>query len=101
MTTAVRLVHFSDIHVSAPRCVWHREDWLNKRLTAWINLRLLGRGFRFRRTEQVLKALVAELERRPADWLVFSGDATALGFEEEVARAAVLLRVGEWPGLAV
>ncbi len=101
MTTAVRLVHFSDIHVTARRCVWRGEDWLNKRLAAWVNLRLLGRGFRFRRTERVLGALLEELHRRPPDHVVFSGDATAMGFEEEMARAAVLLRVGEWPGLAV
>jgi 3',5'-cyclic AMP phosphodiesterase CpdA len=101
MTTPVRLVHFSDVHVSAPRCVWHGEDWLNKRLTAWINLRLLGRGFRFRRSVDVLAALLEEVKRNPPDRLVFSGDATALGFEEEVARAATLLQVGDWPGLAV
>jgi 3',5'-cyclic AMP phosphodiesterase CpdA len=98
---AVRLAHVSDIHVTAPGYSWRREDWLNKRLTAWINLRLLGRGFRFRQGETVLAALAAELDRRPPDHLVFSGDATALGFEEEVAHAAHLLQVGELPGLAV
>jgi 3',5'-cyclic AMP phosphodiesterase CpdA len=97
----VRLVHFSDIHVTAPRCVWRGEDWLNKRMAAWLNLRVLGRGFRFRRTEAVLEALLAELDRHPPDHIVFSGDATAMGFEEEEERAAQLLRVRRWPGLAV
>src|SRR5262249_19954167 len=68
---------------------------------AWINLRLLGRGYRFRRAERVLSALTAELRDRAIDHVVFSGDATAMGFEEETARAAHLLRVGEMPGLAV
>src|SRR5205823_3671493 len=52
-TTPIRLVHFSDVHVSVRGCVWRREDWMNKRMSAWINLRVLGRGFRFRRTEHV------------------------------------------------
>src|SRR5207302_1718837 len=45
-----------------------------------------------------------ELRRSPPDRLVFSGDATALGFEAEVARAAQLLSLGNGrhlPGLAV
>src|SRR5262245_16396316 len=85
---AVRLAHVSDIHITAPRATWRREDWLNKRLTAWINLRFLGRGFRFRKAEDVIAALAEELDGRPPDRVVFSGDATALGFEEEVAHAA-------------
>jgi 3',5'-cyclic AMP phosphodiesterase CpdA len=102
--TTVRLAHFSDIHVSAAGCVWRREDWFNKRLTSWFNLRLLGRGFRFRQTDRVLAALSSDLHTRGFDRVVFSGDATALGFEAEVARAAELLGLREdppLPGLAV
>src|SRR5262249_39317282 len=51
--------------------------------------------------EQVIRALRADLTSHRIDHLVFSGDATALGFEEEVALAARLLDVGAWPGLAV
>ena len=39
---AVRLVHLSDIHVTAPAFRWFAEDWFNKRLPAWFNLRLPG-----------------------------------------------------------
>jgi 3',5'-cyclic AMP phosphodiesterase CpdA len=69
-----------------------------------MNLRCLGRGFRFRRAETVLAVLVDELRRRPPDRVVFSGDATALGFESELKRAATLLGVNEGvslPGIAV
>jgi 3',5'-cyclic AMP phosphodiesterase CpdA len=100
----VRLAHFSDIHVTAARCRWRPEDLFNKRLPAWINLRLLGRGFRFRCTDEVLASLRQELHQRGYDRIIFSGDATALGFREEVARAAALLEVGRpggLPGLAV
>jgi 3',5'-cyclic AMP phosphodiesterase CpdA len=101
--TDVRLAHFSDIHVSAPS-TWRAGDWLSKRLTSWVNLRLLGRGRRFAGAEHVTAALADELRRGRFDRLLFSGDATALGFEEEVVRAAQLLGVGQPgvpPGLAV
>jgi 3',5'-cyclic AMP phosphodiesterase CpdA len=98
----VRLAHFSDIHVNAPTFSWRLRDWLNKRMSAWIHLHLLGRGKRFRHTEPILTALRAELRQRDFDRLVFSGDATALGFEEEMRRAAEYLGVSEaLPGLAV
>ena len=101
---AVRLVHLSDIHVTVPACRWHREDWFNKRLPAWFNLRWLGRGRRFFNADAVLAALMAELRRHPPDRVVFSGDATALGFEEETVRASTLLGLRDpdpLPGIAV
>jgi 3',5'-cyclic AMP phosphodiesterase CpdA len=99
----IRLAHFSDLHIAAPGA-WRLRDWLSKRLTSWINLRLLGRSRKFAQAERVVAALAAELRQRGFDRLLFSGDATALGFEEEQARAAQLLGVGRPgmpPGLAV
>src|SRR5262249_28160160 len=64
----------------------------------------LGRAYRFRRAEQVLAVLAEELRARRPDRVVFSGDATALGFETEVAHAARLLGLADGeplPGLAV
>lgn len=104
MNNSVRLVHISDPHVAVRHCRWRRQDWLSKRLAAWMNLRLLGRGFRFRHNDRVLPALLDELRRQPPDCVVFSGDATALGFEEEVVRACEMLGVSSpdpLPGLAV
>jgi 3',5'-cyclic AMP phosphodiesterase CpdA len=101
---SVRLAHFSDVHVTAPACIWRKRDYLSKRLSAWVNLRLLGRGRRFRHAEAVLATLRAELRTQSFDHLVFSGDATAMGFEEEMARAAHLIGVGCTdvpPGIAV
>jgi 3',5'-cyclic AMP phosphodiesterase CpdA len=100
----IRLAHLSDVHVTAPALEWARGDWFSKRYAAWINLRWLGRGRRFRRADEVLAALAAELPRRGVDRIIFSGDATALGFESEMRRAAELLGVGREgrpPGLAV
>jgi 3',5'-cyclic AMP phosphodiesterase CpdA len=87
----VTLAHFSDIHVTCLPLGWRRADWFNKRLVAWLNLRVLGRAFRFRRADEVLAALVADLRAVAPDHVIFSGDATALGFDSELAHAARLL----------
>jgi 3',5'-cyclic AMP phosphodiesterase CpdA len=103
-SATVRLAHFSDVHVTAARLGWRPGDWLTKRVTGWFNLSVLGRGRRFARADEVLAALMAELRRAPPDRVIFSGDATALGFESECARAASLLGLAEGeplPGLAV
>src|SRR5437588_6636867 len=60
----VRLAHFSDIHVTTKPLGWRSADWFNKRFPAWVNLRLLGRAYRFRHANRVLDALVAELRQR-------------------------------------
>jgi 3',5'-cyclic AMP phosphodiesterase CpdA len=102
--TAVRLAHFSDIHLTAERPGWRGADLLSKRVTGWINLRLLGRGHRFAHAERAVAALMAELRQAPPDRVVFSGDATALGLEAECARAASLLGLtgpDPLPGIAV
>jgi 3',5'-cyclic AMP phosphodiesterase CpdA len=92
----LRLVHVSDVHVSAPGTAWRPADYISKRLTGWINLRLLGRGKRFRHTDAILAALAAEWrgEARP-DHVIFSGDSSALGLAAEVDQAARLLGVHE------
>jgi 3',5'-cyclic AMP phosphodiesterase CpdA len=98
------LAHFSDIHVTAPTCSWRPRDWLNKRMSAWLNLRVLGRGKHFCHTDRILTALRKEMRQRNFHHLVFSGDATAMGFEEETRRAAELLGLDaeeRLPGLAV
>jgi 3',5'-cyclic AMP phosphodiesterase CpdA len=92
------------VHITAKPLGWRRGDWFSKRLTGWMNFRLLGRSFRFRKANEVVAALLADLDRRRPDHVVFSGDATALGFEAEFARAADLLDLtgtARPPGLAV
>ncbi len=101
---SIRLVHFSDVHVTTPRLGWRRRDYLSKRVTGWLNLRLLGRGYRFRYANRAAAAMIRHVLDRPPDHLIFSGDATTLAFEAEFAHAARLLGVNqpEMPrGLAV
>jgi 3',5'-cyclic AMP phosphodiesterase CpdA len=100
----VRLAHFSDVHLTAKPLGWRRSDYLSKRLPGWINLAWFGRGHRFQHADEVLKALAAELKTRPPDRIIFSGDATALGFEAELAQVPAILGVNQeqhLPGLAV
>src|SRR6516164_3250553 len=99
----IRLAHFSDIHLSSPRFEWKLEDWFSKRLTSWLNHRFLGRARRFALAEDIVARLMDDLLERRVDHLVFSGDATALGFESEIRRAADFLRIGQFPipGLAI
>jgi len=102
--SAVSLAHFSDIHVTARPLGWSVKDWFSKRLTGWLNLKALGRGRRFARADELVTALMAELHQSPPERVVFSGDATALGFASECDRAASLLGLhgpNPLPGLAV
>jgi 3',5'-cyclic AMP phosphodiesterase CpdA len=91
----IRLAHFSDIHVSTLLLGWKLHDWFTKRLTSWLNHRVLGRARRFTLAQTIVARLADHLRERGTDHLVFSGDATALGFESEFRRAAELLCVGQ------
>ena len=75
----VCLAHLSDIHVTASSA-WTKRDLFSKRITGWINLKIFGRGFRFRNTNEILNALMKDIKSQNLDSIVFSGDATALGF---------------------
>jgi 3',5'-cyclic AMP phosphodiesterase CpdA len=100
----VRLAHLSDVHITSAKLEWTLRDWLNKRYAAWFNFRWLGRRHRFRHADTVLARLMDDLTRQRPDHIVFSGDATALGFEAEFHRAAQIMHVDDPerpPGLAV
>ncbi|HEV3237559.1 MAG TPA: metallophosphoesterase [Gemmataceae bacterium] len=84
----IRLVHLSDIHLTNKPLGWTKRDFVNKRVPGWLNFRFLGRGRRFLNAETVLSSLIRSLQAEPPHRIVFSGDATALGFENELMRAA-------------
>jgi len=100
----IRLAHFSDVHLTSERLGWRVRDVFGKRATGWVNVAVLGRGKRFRFAGQVVDALRHEFRTRHFDHLVFSGDATTMAFENEMADAARRLGVGDAtlpPGIAV
>src|SRR5262245_48640581 len=90
----VRLAHFSDIHLTSRRLGWKARDLFGKRVSGWVNVAFLGRGKRFKHANEVVEALLRELRERPFDQLVFSGDATTMAFENEMAESAH--RLGVW-----
>lgn len=92
---STRLVHFSDIHLFEPRARWRIGDYFSKRMTGYVNSRYLPRSQTFRQAARVLELLVEKAYDEHPDLIVFTGDATTLGVEEEFALAARLLRVGE------
>jgi 3',5'-cyclic AMP phosphodiesterase CpdA len=105
--TPLRLAHFSDIHLTARPLGWRFRDLATKRMTGWLNLKL-GRGRRFGHAGQLAAAMMADLRERGCQHVIFSGDATTLGFESELVAAASCLGVGDaveastnLPGLAV
>jgi 3',5'-cyclic AMP phosphodiesterase CpdA len=91
----VKLAHFSDVHLTARRLGWRVRDVFGKRTTGWVNVNLLGRGGRFKHAPAVIDVLRRDLATRGFDHLVFSGDATMLGFDTEMAVAAAALGVGD------
>jgi 3',5'-cyclic AMP phosphodiesterase CpdA len=92
---AVRLAHFSDVHLTAKPLGWRPRDWFSKRVSGWVNVRLLGRGRRFKRAPAVVAAMMRAVRERGPDALVFTGDATGMGFESEFLVAAKALGVGD------
>ncbi len=100
----VRLAHFSDIHLTARPLGWRARDAFNKRTSGLVNVKLLGRGSRFKHANDVITAMRREFASRGFDQLVFSGDATTLGFPTEMHEAATRLGVGDPtlpPGIAI
>jgi len=63
-------------------------------VTGWVNIRLRGRGHRFRHANTVVESLLREFQARQLDHLIFSGDATAMAFEAEMTESA--RRLGVW-----
>jgi 3',5'-cyclic AMP phosphodiesterase CpdA len=91
----VKLCQFSDIHLTASPLGWSVRDLFGKRTTGWVNISLLGRGKRFEHAPSVVDVLRAEFAGRGFDHLVFSGDATMMGFDSEMRLAAEVLGVGD------
>ncbi len=89
------LAHFSDIHLTAKPLGWRPRDWFSKRISGWVNVRVLGRGRRFQLAPTVAVALMADIRQRQPDAIVFSGDASHLGFESEMVAAAAAVGVGD------
>ncbi|MHC4410689.1 MAG: metallophosphoesterase family protein [Planctomycetota bacterium] len=86
----MRILHFSDIHISLGLGRIPVRDWPGKRLAGGVNF-LRGRGRRFERALEKLDRLTDFANSGEVDLVVFSGDFTAMGTRAEfaTARAAI------------
>jgi 3',5'-cyclic AMP phosphodiesterase CpdA len=91
----VTLLHFSDVHLTVPRLGWRRRDWFSKKVLGWVNIKMLGRGRRFKHANRVATEMIAQAQLANYDGWLFTGDATKLAFGPEFDRAAKALLVGE------
>lgn len=91
----LRFLHYSDVHLTVPKLGWRPRDVFSKKVVGWVNVKLLGRGRRFRHAAEVATAMIADARHRGHDAILFSGDATKLAFEPEFAFAAETLGVGD------
>ncbi len=86
MSQPLRILHFSDIHVSVQIRHMHWKRWFSKRAIGAINL-LRGRAKYFDETEKKMAALVHFKEENNIDVVINTGDYTALGLESELELA--------------
>ncbi len=83
----MRIAHFSDVHALALDGVrpWH---FLNKRVAGWLNLKLNRRE---KHPVRLFRAIVADLNARPVDHVVVTGDLTNLSLPPEFRLAREIL----------
>lgn len=100
---SLRLAQISDLHLPCWPARWRKRDWTAKRLAGWLNMRWLFRSEVFDLAETVARALVRDIMSRRPNAVVLCGDVACLGFEEEFAMAASILRplFENFPGVAV
>lgn len=84
----MRVLHFSDIHVEPP--LVDLAAFLNKRALGYANL-VLRRRQRFGNLEAKVRGLVDLAERERVDFVLCTGDYTALGTDAELAHARELV----------
>jgi len=90
MSTTLRILHFSDIHIDIQIRHMHWKKWFSKRAIGAINL-LRGRSKYFDDAEIKIEAMVRFEKEHHIDIVVNTGDYTALGLEKELVIAKELV----------
>ncbi|MBI2570058.1 MAG: metallophosphoesterase [Candidatus Schekmanbacteria bacterium] len=81
----MKLVHISDVHLQVPyHSIPARRFW-GRRLAGLFNLKVLGRQSRFALAAATLREILGQAADLGANHVTFTGDATALAFEQEFA----------------
>jgi len=83
---SIVVAHFSDIHIAAERGeVQEFRRYLGKRILGTVNLRFLGRGDDFSEARDRFRILLQDLKEQKPDFIISSGDFSAMSFPEEFA----------------
>jgi 3',5'-cyclic AMP phosphodiesterase CpdA len=87
----VRILHFSDIHLGLGVRRVPLADWPGKRFAGGANL-IRGRGRRFADAAEKTRRMVRLARELKADFVVCTGDLTALATEAEMLAAQMILQ---------
>ena len=82
----MRILHFSDPHLTSPLSQLRPGDWFSKRIVGVLSV-LRGRTRRFDRAKQKLAALAEFSREQGIELVICTGDYTALGLDTEFANA--------------
>ena len=86
----MRILHFSDIHISTTLREIPFTQWFGKRAIGATNL-LRGRSRYFDLAEEKITALTRFKREHSVDLVICTGDYTALGLEKEMAHARAVI----------
>ncbi|MFW2439684.1 MAG: metallophosphoesterase family protein, partial [Arenicellales bacterium] len=90
MSSSIKILHFSDIHLGLGVRHMGWKQWFSKRAIGAINL-LRGRARYFDDAEEKLRAIIRFKEANNIDLVIHTGDYTALGLRQELLLAKTLL----------
>ena len=83
---ALRIAHFTDLHITEEPSNIAWRDLLSKRFLGWVNL-CVRRFHVFRDAAEVARALVRDLAQLKPDHLVSTGDLTGMSLDSEFEKA--------------
>lgn len=82
----MRVLHLSDVHVEVAAAEVRPRDLLGKRLAGWANLHFGPRRKHFAGAGERFARVLEQVRRLEPDFVVLSGDLTAVGVREEFER---------------
>lgn len=86
----MKIAHFSDCHVSCRLRPGLLPSLLSKRMTGLINL-YTRRRYQLFNSEKNLYKVMKDIKARKPDFIVFSGDVTAISLKDEFSRAREII----------
>ncbi len=86
----MQIAHFSDSHITAPFSPGIIPGLFSKRIAGFLNL-YLRRRYQLINAERNLLNVLRDIKARGVDYIVFSGDITAISLKHEFLRAREII----------